>query len=438
MLGVSVKPGRRFTVGEWHDSGERVSSGAQSRRDVSRSVRQEARHLRDQSNNQTKWDQHDSNTRLEERMSSVQRWVERLQHTLDDTDAEINALAKTKDDAERALQAKAVPLQVATECLFLRDARRGVDLVHDPVEDELHREVKAIERAKEALTRSINDAFLQLCQLQEARQQLQGDVRDKEEALEIDSTCRALNNASATISLKPNPMRVPKGSSSPRTWDEFSRRNVERAMAEMRASSALREAITATIAQTTNELEAQKNSTDFAFRKRSHELDKVKAELEWQKKNNKQEISVLEGDIAHLEADVRAKMLPLKVAHTRLETRTYRSGVELCRDEPQYGITTEVHQIEATIATLKKKLSDSYNALTGLRCSLERVERDLASKALALGLERRCVDVRRKLTVSAERAQPLGDSFTRAIANGRIPATLVSPRGIAEKQLELV
>lgn len=46
-----------------------------------------------------------------------------------------------------------------------------------------------------------------------------------------------------------------------------------------------------------------------------------------------EEITELQADIRHLEEDLRRKLLNLKLAHTRLEARTYRPNVELCRDQ---------------------------------------------------------------------------------------------------------
>ena len=46
----------------------------------------------------------------------------------------------------------------------------------------------------------------------------------------------------------------------------------------------------------------------------------------------------------------------MKLAQTRLENRTYRPNVELCRDAPQYGLTDEVKQLEATKRALEEKL----------------------------------------------------------------------------------
>ena len=45
----------------------------------------------------------------------------------------------------------------------------------------------------------------------------------------------------------------------------------------------------------------------------------------------------------------------MKLAQTRLENRTYRPGVELVRDEVQYGLVDEVKQIEASQRALQEK-----------------------------------------------------------------------------------
>lgn len=41
----------------------------------------------------------------------------------------------------------------------------------------------------------------------------------------------------------------------------------------------------------------------------------------------------MEEEIRQLEEDIRKRTLDLKVAHTRLETRTYRPHIDLCRDQ---------------------------------------------------------------------------------------------------------
>lgn len=72
-----------------------------------------------------------------------------------------------------------------------------------------------------------------------------------------------------------------------------------------------------------------------------------------------EEIAELENDIRGIEEKIRAKIAPMKLAQTRLENRTYRPNVELCRDAPQYGLTDEVKQLEATKRALEEKLKQA-------------------------------------------------------------------------------
>ncbi|XP_054079558.1 tektin-2 isoform X2 [Rissa tridactyla] len=377
MATLSVKPGQRFTVPDWHTNSHLISADAERQRSASHLVRQEARALRNKTNNQAKWDEHDNQTRLTERISSVNRWKETLDKCLADIDAEIDALAKVKEAAECALQAKNLPLDISIECLTLRESRRAIDLVRDPVGEELRKEVKVIDKAKRELQQRVREAFEQLCLLQEARQQLSCDHRCKMEALEIDRMCLSLSVNSPNISFKVNPTRVPDGSTAPDEWERNSQCNKEYAEAEMKASTELREAALLTIAQTL------------------------------------EEITEMEEDIRRLEEDLRRKMQDLKVAHTRLETRTYRPNVELCRDQVQYGLTDEVHQLEGTIRALKQKLAESQDALDALYRQLYCVQTDIGYKANSLLLDNKCLESRRRLVVPAEKFVPELDTFNR-------------------------
>ncbi|XP_008830346.1 tektin-2 [Nannospalax galili] len=413
MTTLSVKPSQRFQLPDWHINSYLLSTNAERQRDASHQIRQEARVLRNETNSQTIWDEHDNRTRLEERINTVNRWKEMLDKCLTDLDAEIDTLTQMKESAEQNLQAKNLPLDVAIECLTLRESRRDIDVVKDPVEEELVKEVKVIEATKKALQQRIDQAFQKLCLLQEVRQQLNSDHRGKMETLDIDRGCLSLNLTSPNISLKVNPTRVPNGSTTLQQWDDFSRFNKNHAEAEMKAAVELREAIVLTIAQTNNELEAQRVATEFAFRKRLREMESVYSELRWQEKNTLEEIAELQEDIWRLEEDLQRKMMNLKLAHTRLESRTYRPNVELCGDQTQYGLTDEVHQLEATITALKQKLAQTQDALDALSKHLARLQADIACKANSMLLDTKCMDTRRKLIVPAEKFVPQVDTFTR-------------------------
>lgn len=121
MATLSVKPSQRFQLPDWHTNGYLLSTNAERQRDASHQIRQEARVLRNETNNQvggqslvgwakgepqpytlficlclfqTIWDEHDNRTRLAERIDTVNRWKETLDKCLTDLDAEIDALTQ--------------------------------------------------------------------------------------------------------------------------------------------------------------------------------------------------------------------------------------------------------------------------------------------------------------------------------------------------------
>lgn len=74
----------------------------------------------------------------------------------------VPSLFQMKESAEKNLQAKNLPLDVAIQCLTLRDSRRDIDVVRDPVEEELHKEVEVIDATKKALQQKISQTFEKL------------------------------------------------------------------------------------------------------------------------------------------------------------------------------------------------------------------------------------------------------------------------------------
>lgn len=71
----------------------------------------------------------------------------------------------------------------------------------------------------------------------------------------------------------------------PQQWLAFSKYNKDRSSAERESSKRLRENIKHLMAESTSDLNSQKNATEFALRKRIHETEQARDELLWQKKN---------------------------------------------------------------------------------------------------------------------------------------------------------
>lgn len=139
MASSASKLPPRYAVSDWHTSNKLLRTNAERLRNASHDIRQDARRLRNETENHTRWTQHDTNTKLDKRIDDINEWKEALQRCLDNTQREIEALQDEKMKTERALDAKKLPLDIAVECLMLRENRVGIDLVRDEVEEQIHK-----------------------------------------------------------------------------------------------------------------------------------------------------------------------------------------------------------------------------------------------------------------------------------------------------------
>lgn len=401
-MATELRPSTHYQIPDWFTNNYSISTNSEHQQDASIECRQEGRYLRNETYAQTKWDQYSNNIRLADRVDHIRKWKEILEKTLQELDKEIEDLSNAKNVTEQQLEDMNLPTDVNVENLTIREGRQGTDIVDDEPDQELQKEAQVIDGIKTILQQRISEAFEQLVRLQEARQQIQSELQDKNIAMGIDIDQYNLSHTSPNISYKPDPLRIPKGSTTPQQWEDYTRYNVDRAQAELKGSRILRETILHTQHQTKNDLEAQHNATEYAFRKRMHDFERAIDELEWQKKNTEEEIAEMDNDIRALNDAIANKRFHMKQVQTRLENRTYRPNVELCRDAPQIGLTDEVKQLDATVMALKEKLRQSQHALDGLQKNLHHINDELDCKMHSLMLDRRCMDVRQRLKTQPE------------------------------------
>lgn len=70
----------------------------------------------------------------------------------------------------------------------------------------------------------------------------------------------------------------------------------------------------------------------------------------------KAQITEMGDNIDRLQNAVSDKEAPLKLAHTRLDNRSNRPNVELCRDPVQYRLVEEVATIEGSVEQLQVRI----------------------------------------------------------------------------------
>ena len=111
-----------------------------------------------------------------------------------------------------------------------------------------------------------------------------------------------------------------------------------------------------------------------------------------------EEIAAMEANIAALKKAIADKEAPMKVSQTRLDDRTFRPNVELCRDRVQYRLIEEVTEISVNIERLQEKLAEAEASLKGLIRKQLSLEEDIEVKANSLFIDRdQCMELRKQI-----------------------------------------
>jgi len=425
------KPAERKNKADWDHFTWNFSNLAEQQREDTLRIRHEGRSVRNESGIQARWDTYRNNNRIRDRIGEIDNWRVALEQTVSTIDLELRKLDKAKEAVEQAIETKVIDLDIVNEIMSIREQRRGNDYVMDEAQLELNKETCLIKETRNILEKKAQEAWHQIARLQEVRQLILRDLSEKIISLDIDRYLLNLTETSAEIAFRPDPLRIPKGMMTPQAWEEQSRYNKLRADCELANSIKLREAMLLTIDQTYNDLKAQREVTDFAMRKRLHEMIKSAADLQHQRQKILQEMCKVEMEIRDLEDGLLNKSNKMQLAETRLEHRTYRFGVELTRDDTQYGLNQEVLQLRASIKALQNKINDTKKALNMLLTFLQTLEGEIENKNEAKVIEQMALDVRGRVAASVD--TPL----TKTERNIALSATVPVPEDRRKETGEL-
>lgn len=124
----------RYTPGDWMTSNVSNYMASDKVRIGSERVRLDASRLCRELDDKTKRTQEDVGKKLGDRLGDIQYWKTEVQHETGNMLTEIDALARAKVALDTTLVETEKPLHIAQECLYHREKRQGIDLVHDDVE----------------------------------------------------------------------------------------------------------------------------------------------------------------------------------------------------------------------------------------------------------------------------------------------------------------
>lgn len=184
------------------------------------------------------------------------------------------------------------------------------------------------------------------------------------------------------------PARSRPSASTPETWAKFTQENLHRAERERLASVNLRVLIDCILRDTAEDLRLQRDAVNLAFERRCEELEDTLHKLEQHLHKTLREIADQERNVAALKQAITDKEAPLKVAQTRLYQRSHRPNVELCRDNAQFRLVSEVEELNLSLAALREKLLEAEQSLRNLEDTRMSLEKDIAVKTNSLFIDR--------------------------------------------------
>ncbi|KAL1128885.1 hypothetical protein AAG570_013419 [Ranatra chinensis] len=391
----------RYTPYEWAQSQISNFNEADTNRNYSENLRSDAIKLMRLTDETTSSGQRDSGRRLGERITDTTFWRNEVATEMEKLTQETNLLQEAKRRVDKAIQDCEAPLHIAQECLYHREHRQGIDLVHDQPEQYLLKEVENLKTCQSKLSKLRQSLMDQLRNNRAAQHELETDIKSKESAIGIDSVCHQMNNFSRGINYYGGIEKYDTTLSVPDTWSEHSNRITSKSQSERSNSAQLRTDADNMINACANEIWNSWNNTNSALARRSTETLEAKNKLQMHLHKIQQEIFDVEKSIELLRKAIMDKSNPLKVAHSRLEARSHRRDIELCKDTAQVRLVQEVNDIGDTIESLHRKLQEAESQHQQLLMTRSNLETDLNIKVNTLFIDReKCLSMRKSFPVT--------------------------------------
>ncbi|NXY17576.1 TEKT4 protein, partial [Atrichornis clamosus] len=393
----------KYQLPEWHRRNAGVYYKAFTASEESERGRTESKHLMKHAAASAQRAQECSKATLGQRLQDIHFWRVELQKEIMELDAETNLLAAQKLRLERTFDATEVPYAVVVDNLECRERRQPPDLVIDEVERQLLKEAELIRNIRDLLKRTIIQATTQIRSNRIQKENCELDWSDKVETYHIDDKCVSYCTDSTNVQFHPSSVKFEENASTPKSWAQFSHDNISSAEQEKLASVQLRSLINNIIHDVSEDLRMQRATVNEAFDNHCRELEDAKFRLEKHLERILKDIGDEEANIVSLKKAIREKEAHLKVAQTRLFDRSFRPNIELCRDEPQFRLVSEVEELTVLLEALKRKLMESEQNLKNLEETRMKLEKEIAVKANSIFIDRqKCMAYRVKYPVDLE------------------------------------
>ncbi|CAL7933677.1 unnamed protein product [Xylocopa violacea] len=377
----------RFTPNEWLQKEIKYYNEADSCRHFSERIRNDAFQIIRDAEEKIQSGQYCTNKKLGEKINDTNFWRNEIVSELERLFQEIERLQDCYLSLEKAIKDIDHPLHITEECLYYREARKEIELVHDEPEKCLLNEKEMLVRNKSKLETCLDKCRNQIQNCRASQCCLELDLKNKENALGIDTMCHQLNNYSHGLQYYFGIENYQSCFSEPDELINATNQAIETSQIERNKSCQLRTNAEALINKIAHEIWNAWNSTNNALAHRSSELLEAKNKLQQHLQMVQQEIFDVEKSLELMHKAIADKGYPLKVAQTRLQARMHRLDLELCRDYAHTSIQKEIVEVNHQVERMFKTLKDLENQHQKLLRTQTMLEHDLTLKIDAIYID---------------------------------------------------
>jgi len=397
----------RYTPKDWYVSQMNNYLNSDKIRSEAERLRADTQRLARDRENLARANQNETDKKLGERINDIDFWKQELEREKDKLTKKINQVDTRRREVQKQLHDTENQLKVAQENLYEREKRQGIDVVHDNVERELIREIDIIKNSQAKLRNMLERLTTQNAVNRASLHELEIDSHDKFKALSLDSAAHHMQVASRGLNFHLGIENVDNTVASPDSWAKFTEDNIRRSASERNSSDEALNMADNLLKETATDMWNQYNLVNDSFEQRLHETNEAKDKIQNHLSAVLQEIFDLEKSNEFIKKAILDKEAYLRLAQTRLETRTRRPGVELTRDQAMHRLVQEIEDLHAMIQDLKNKLALEENAIQHLLRTKATLEHDLSVKNNTLHIDReRCLGNRRTFPSIQSTAYP--------------------------------
>ncbi|KAH8395577.1 hypothetical protein KR222_000489 [Zaprionus bogoriensis] len=339
--------------------------------------------------------QNETTEKLRQRAQIICKWKSTLENAIRAMTDEVFLIDEERNRLRKSMVVLGVPESIVKECIEKRCGRPDSELVRDTTEEELVNELALIAEIRRQLKKTLEDFESQQVENRAAKQRLELDWSDKQEAYDIDTENLGLNNSSRTIMFHVGAIRQPPEQSSEKYWEHFSLETLDECEKCRQRSMALRSTLNTILMNGVRDLRTQADVVEKALTARINCTQEAVQRFENDLHRVLQDLADTESRIEQLHGRIRSFDAAMKVAQTRMYNRSFRPNVENCRDTAQQRLIDETHIIQSSVTAMLHELSaaeETKEALVGARNNLER---EIMLKRRTLFVDReRCMVLR--------------------------------------------